>query len=381
MNYLIRHTLETLLVSGTALVLLYVAVAAVRKGRLSRVGAAVAICVSYAFLLFGLAMDAHRVQVAVNPFFATVYKAVYLAAMVNVLGIFALWTLYRVALGKWQSHSAGRRRFLQATYAAPAAVLGYGTFIERERFQLREVDLPVANLPAGLEGLRIAQVTDIHIGEFLPERDLERVVDMVNGTRPHLAVMTGDLVTKFGDPVDACLRQLQRIKSDAGLFGCMGNHEMYSDLEEYVESEAAAMGMQFLRNRARTLSFGGDLLHISGVDYQSKRLQRSYLQGAEKLVRPDATNLLLSHNPDTFRVAPDKKFQVQLSGHTHGGQIAVEILNPYLNVARFVTPYVAGYYHERGSSLYVSRGIGTIGLPVRAGVPPEVTLLRLRRMA
>lgn len=381
MAYLIRHILETLLVTGTGMVLLYVALRAVRSGKMSRTAAVILLSAAYAFLLFGLAMDTHRLQVELNPLFGTVYKALYLAAMVNVLGIFCLWTLYRAALGKWQQHSSGRRNFLKATYAAPAAVLGYGTFIEREKFQLREVDLPVANLPRGLEGLRIAQVTDIHIGEFLPERDLERVVDMVNGTRPHLAVMTGDLVTKFGDPVDACLRQLRRIRSDAGLFGCMGNHELYSELEDYVESEAAAMGMLFLRNRARTLSFGGDLLHVSGVDYQSKRLHRAYLEGSEKLIRPDATNLLLSHNPDTFRVAPDKKFQVQLSGHTHGGQIAVEILNPYLNVARFVTPYVAGYYHERGSSLYVSRGIGTIGLPVRAGVPPEVTLLRLRRMA
>lgn len=381
MAYLIRHILETLLVTGTGMVLLYVAFRAVRSGKMSRTAAVILLGLAYAFLIFGLAMDTHRLQVELNPLFGTVYKALYLAAMVNVLGIFCLWTLYRTALGKWQQHSSGRRNFLKATYAAPAALLGYGTFIEREKFQLREVDLPVANLPRGLEGLRIAQVTDIHIGEFLPERDLERVVDMVNGTRPHLAVMTGDLVTKFGDPVDACLRQLRRIRSDAGLFGCMGNHELYSELEEYVESEAAAMGMLFLRNRARTLSFGGDLLHVSGVDYQSKRLHKAYLEGSEKLIRPDATNLLLSHNPDTFRVAPDKKFQVQLSGHTHGGQIAVEILNPYLNVARFVTPYVAGYYHERGSSLYVSRGIGTIGLPVRAGVPPEVTLLRLRRMA
>lgn len=380
MNYLLRHTLEAILVSSSALVLLYASIGAVRTNKLSRKAAGAILCAAYAFLGFGFIMDANRVEAQLNPLFGTIYKALYLGLMVNVLGIFSLWAVYRVALGKWQSHSAGRRKFLKATYAAPAAVLGYGTFIERERFQLRELDFPVAGLAPGLEGLRIAQVTDIHLGEFLPERDLERVIDMVNGTRPHLAVMTGDLITKFGDPVDGCLRQLRRIRADAGLYGCMGNHEMYSDLEEYVETEAANMGMWFLRGRARTLEFGGSLLHIAGVDYQSKRLQGEYLKDAEKLTRPDATNLLLSHNPDTFRIAPDKKFQIQLSGHTHGGQIAVEILNPYLNVARFVTPYVAGYYHERGSSLYVSRGVGTIGLPVRVGVPPEVTLLRLRRM-
>ncbi|BDC47848.1 hypothetical protein F183_A01640 [Bryobacterales bacterium F-183] len=381
MRYLQRYLLETILVTSSGLVLLYAFIQLVRSGRLRKWTAALLLLVCSGLLAFGLLINAHRVEVLLPPTFGTVYKALYLAAMVNILGIFLLSRIYAIGLGKWQEHSTERRKFLKATYAAPAAVLGYGAFIERERFQLREVDLPVVGLPKGLEGLKIAQVTDVHIGEFLDERDLVRVIDMVNETRPHLAVMTGDLVTKFGDPVDACLRQLARIKSDAGLYGCMGNHEMYADLEEYVESEAARMGMLFLRNRAKTLMFGGDLLHITGVDYQTKRLNPQYLRGTEKLVRPDATNLLLSHNPDTFRVAPDKKFQIQLSGHTHGGQIAVEILNPYLNVARFVTPYVAGYYHERGSSLYVSRGVGTIGLPVRAGVPPEVTLLRLRRMA
>jgi hypothetical protein len=134
--------------------------------------------------------------------------------------------------------------------------------------------------------------------------------------------------------------------------------------------------MDFLRSRTRKLVFNGHPLYFSGVDYQS-RSRGPMLADAEKLAVPGEINILLSHNPDVFRISPQKGFQLTLSGHTHGGQIAVEYLNPHLNAARFVTPFVAGYYHERGGSLYVSRGVGTIGVPARIGVPPEVTLIRL----
>ena len=99
----------------------------------------------------------------------------------------------------------------------------------------------------------------------------------------------------------------------------------------------------------------------------------------KELVRPDAFNLLLSHNPDVFPVAARKGFPLTISGHTHGGQVRVEILQQDLNVARFFTPYVDGVYQENGSSIFVSRGIGTIGMPARLGAPPEVALIRLWR--
>ena len=100
---------------------------------------------------------------------------------------------------------------------------------------------------------------------------------------------------------------------------------------------------------------------------------------AEKLVVPGVANLLLSHNPDVFPVAVRKGYDAVLSGHTHGGQVTVEILNQTLNVARFATPYVAGLYRLEGRSCYVTAGIGTIALPVRIGAPPEITVVRLTR--
>ena len=102
-----------------------------------------------------------------------------------------------------------------------------------------------------------------------------------------------------------------------------------------------------------------------------------YLAGTEELVESDQFNLLLSHNPDVFPVAVQKGFDLVLSGHTHGGQINVEIFNRNLNVADFVTPYTKGLYTKENSAIYVNSGIGTIGMPVRLGAPPEITLIKL----
>ena len=379
MSFLIRHTLELSLFTVLFPLHLYVAyrlwnaprVLARRHGRAILLGVTAAL---FSLMIGGMLLDAVRVHSHLPSWFHALGRGLSLAWMMNCCGCAILYPFVR-SLQK-TGHSPQRRKLLQASYALPAAMIGYGTMIERDRFHLKEVNIPLVGLPRSLDGLRIVQLTDIHIGTFLSERELARVIDLANETKAHLAIMTGDLVTKVGDPLDDCLRQLARVKADAGLLGCMGNHEIYASAEAYVERNAARLGMDFLRNRSRKLVFNGHALHFSGVDYQSKS-RGPYLRGAEKLVVPGEMNILLSHNPDVFRISPQKGFQLTLAGHTHGGQIAVEYLNPYLNVARFVTPYVAGYYHERGGSLYVSRGVGTIGVPARIGVPPEVTLIRL----
>jgi predicted MPP superfamily phosphohydrolase len=274
-----------------------------------------------------------------------------------------------------------RRRLLNATgtalLAAPFAIVGYGALIERLDFHVREVDIPVPNLPDGLDGLRLLHLSDIHLSAFLSEKDLARVVDSANELRPHLALVTGDLITAAGDPLHACLRQLARLRADAGILGCMGNHEVYAMSENETEREGARLGISFLRGRAEPLRFGGAVLNLAGVDYQ--RTGQSYLRGAERMVLPGAYNVLLSHNPDVFPVAVDKGYNLTLAGHTHGGQVNVEILHQPINAARFFTPYVYGLYQGVAAAEYVTRGIGTIGVPVRLGAPPEIALLRLRK--
>jgi predicted MPP superfamily phosphohydrolase len=279
-------------------------------------------------------------------------------------------------------HSPERRRLIQAAgtvaAAAPFAVVAYGAIVERTNFQVREIDLPIPNLHTDLVGLRIGQLSDLHVSPWLSVRDAGRAVDMLNETKPYLTVVTGDVITQVGDPLDGAIRELGRLRADAGVLGCLGNHERYVQCQKYETREAAKYGIGILRHQSRLIRRGNGVLNVAGVDYQARR-DGEYLPDAEKLVVPGLANLLLSHNPDVFPVAVRKGYDAVMSGHTHGGQVTVEILNQTLNVARFVTPYVAGLYRLEGRSCYVTAGIGTIALPVRIGAPPEITVVRLTR--
>ena len=298
----------------------------------------------------------------------------------------AAWIIYRVLrLFRWRSEEADptRRALLRtagtAAVAAPFALVGFGTFIERTAFGIREIDIPIPDLHHDLEGLRLVQISDIHLSPFLSEREFARVVDAANGLRAHVMFITGDLISVRGDPLDACLDQIARLRADAGVLGCLGNHEIYARTEEYTTVQAARMGVLFLRSQARRLRFGNATLNVAGVDYQRMNKRAYYLPGAERLLSPGALNILLSHNPDVFPVAARQGWDFTLAGHTHGGQVNFEILNYGLNVARFYTPYVYGLYREGRPSIYVTRGIGTIGMPARLGAPPEISVLRLRK--
>jgi predicted MPP superfamily phosphohydrolase len=277
----------------------------------------------------------------------------------------------------------GRRRVLQAAgnvaLATPFVALTYGALIERLDFRVREVDVPIPGLPDDLDGLRLLHLSDIHLSPFLSEAEFARVIDAANGLHPHLAAVTGDLISHRGDPIDACIRQLGRLKADAGVVACMGNHERFAQLEDYTAAAAARVGIPFLRGQSMPLRFGKATLNVAGVDYQPLNQKSTYLRGAGRLVVPGETNLLLSHNPDVFPVASRQGYNLMLSGHTHGGQISVEILDQAISPARFFTHFVYGLYRQGPAAAYVTRGIGTIGIPARIGAPPEISLLRLRK--
>lgn len=279
------------------------------------------------------------------------------------------------------AHSPSRRGFLNlsgaALFATPVAAVGYGVFVQRLNFRLREQKIVIPGLAEDLDGLRIAQLTDIHLSPFLTERELAHCVAMANETYPHLALVTGDMISVSRDPLDACLKELSHLRAEAGIFGCLGNHEIYAGAEDYAASQGARLGIRYLRTEAARLKFGGAFMNLAGVDYQ--RFHHPYLTGTGRLVEPGIFNVLLSHNPDVFPVAAKQGYDLTVAGHTHGGQVRVEILREDLNIARFFTPYVDGLYTAGSRSIFVSRGIGTIGLPARLGAPPEVALLRLCR--
>jgi predicted MPP superfamily phosphohydrolase len=349
----------------------------VRRFRISRILNAV-LFLSEAFLFF-------ISQESVFPYVRRLFPSDYTLVITSGILILWCWLLTGVAVILWlkdrflQPHFRPERRAwltasAAAVCAAPAAVLCTG-ILTRKNFDIREVDLKFKNLPKDLRGLRLAQISDIHMGDFFSAHDLARAVAAANELRPDLAFVTGDLITTKWDPLDACVHELGKLRAFSGVWGCLGNHEMHARVENYTTAKALEFDIRFLRCQAVPLVFGESRLNLVGVDYQ--RGVRPYLENVEELVTPGAFNLLLSHTPDVFPVAARKGFDLTLAGHTHGGQINLAIAGANLNIADLGTPYTKGFYSLPGSSLYVNSGLGTIGVPVRIGAPPEITLIRL----
>jgi len=288
--------------------------------------------------------------------------------------------------------SPSRRTFFQ--YAAalagglPFLAATYGFAAGRLRYTIERVDVPVANLPPELDGLRIAQLSDIHIGDYMPPHEIARAVDMANSLQPDISFVTGDFVSSEGDPLDACITELSRLRAPLGVWGCNGNHEIYAGVEEEAERLFREKGMRLLRAQSAVVEHNGARFNLLGVDYQRDHMVSGehsgpMLREIEPMIRRDMPNFLLSHNPNSFPRAAELGIELSLAGHTHGGQVKVEIVDHSISPARLMTPFVAGLYHlpmnGQKAALYVNRGLGTFGFPVRIGVPPEITLLTLRR--
>ncbi len=169
----------------------------------------------------------------------------------------------------------GRRGFLQtATIGAgalPFALGGYGFLVGRRQYQVREVTLPVSRWPAELEGLRIVQLSDIHIGSYMSAADVARVVGMANELKADLAVVTGDFVTGAGDPLEDCVRELSRLQAPLGVWGCNGNHEIYAEAEASRRSFLRGTACSVLRQENVELVRHGQSFNLIGVDYQRPR--------------------------------------------------------------------------------------------------------------
>ena len=300
-----------------------------------------------------------------------------------------------------------RRTFFQ--YAAvlaggfPFLAATYGFAAERLRYTVERVDVPVANLPPELDGLRVAQLSDIHIGDYMPPREIARAVAMANDLQPDISFVTGDFVSGEGDPLDACVTESSRRRAPLGVWGCNGNHEIYAGVEDEAERLFREKGMRLLRASSAVVEHNGARFNLLGVDYQRDHMTSGeptgpMLQEVVHLIRRDMPNFLLSHNPNSFHRAAELGIELSLAGHTHGGQVKFEIVDHSVSPARLITPFVAGLYRlpmngnagiasgnglqtpgMQKAALYVNRGLGTLGFPVRIGVPPEITLLTLRR--
>ena len=292
---------------------------------------------------------------------------------------------------RYIAYLAGSLPFLAAVYGATAG---------RLRYRLVTVEVPITNLPPNLDGLRIVHVSDLHIGDFMPRTAIRRAVDMINAVQPDLAVLTGDLISHERDPLEDGIAELSRLRVPLGVWGCHGNHERWAGVEARTQELFARDGMHVLRQQCVELSWCGGRFNLIGVDDQRERARpgepSSMLRSIEAWVRRDIPNILLSHNPDTFPRAAALGIELSLAGHTHGGQIRFALGKRQWSPASLITPFVAGLYRlplghagqasseetaacpRKSAFLYVNPGLGTLGLPVRLGVPPEITVLTLR---
>jgi predicted MPP superfamily phosphohydrolase len=287
--------------------------------------------------------------------------------------------------------SPGRRQFLERTTAvaavAPFVAGTYGLLWGRLNLETTEKRIHLARLPKAFEGFRIAQLSDIHIGPFMPEHEIRKYVEIANALKPDMTVLTGDFVTWDAATQGAVVNALSGLRAPFGIYGCLGNHDAWSHVEESITELFRHAGFRILRQERVAVATGGDAFNLIGIDFQSlrrfgpggTRIVHRFLEGLETLVAPDMTNILLSHNPDTFDRAADLGIDLSMAGHTHGGQVALEFISPEIAPSRLVTPYVSGWFEKPGGQLYVNRGIGTIGVPIRIGAPPEITVYQLTR--
>jgi predicted MPP superfamily phosphohydrolase len=261
----------------------------------------------------------------------------------------------------------------------PLAALGItsvGYVNARRTAAVVDVDIPIANLPKPLHGFTIAQISDVHVGPTIKRPYLEAVVDAVNRLQADLVAVTGDLVDGPVQQLAPHVEPLARLASRHGTFFVTGNHEYYSGVAGWIV-ELRRLGLQVLLNEHVVIERGGEALVVAGVTdhggHHWLEHHRSDPQAAIAGAPADAAvKLLLAHQPRSAPAAAAAGFDLQLSGHTHGGQFW-----PWNHFVRLQQPFTAGLYRWRSLWVYVSRGTGYWGPPKRFGAPSEITRLRL----
>jgi uncharacterized protein len=267
----------------------------------------------------------------------------------------------------------------------PGQLLGAGVvaagawaLLEPARLKVRRLDVRLDRWPDRLDGLCVAVVSDLHTGApWVDERKVERIVAKVNAQRPDLVTLVGDYAdpgVPLGKPVapEAVAEELAALQAPLGVFAVLGNHDWY----HYGERVARALreaGLEVLENDAVAVEHHGEVLWIAGL--ADMRERDADVSVALAMVPPQQALIALTHDPDMFPSLRDRA-HVVLAGHTHGGQIGLPLLR------RAAAPssrgYTGGEVREGGGYMYVSRGVGTTGLPIRLAAPPEIAVLRLR---
>ena len=269
------------------------------------------------------------------------------------------------------SRRAALKGVLATTVGVVTGSATYGVAYERHRVGVTHATLPVTALPPALEGLRVALLTDIHHSRLVGADDIQEAVQLALAERPDLIVLGGDYVT-FGDRafVGPVAELLAPLRAPHGVFAILGNHDDDKDMPGAL----AGRGFTVLKDQRTRLMVRGEPLELAGIRFWTRKPA-----DLTRVVRnAKGTVLLLAHDPRRLVEAADLNIPAVLSGHTHGGQVVLPGLGA---VAKTRFPILEGIGRRENTSIFVSRGIGTVYVPVRFNCPPEVALVTLARAA
>ena len=242
--------------------------------------------------------------------------------------------------------------------------------------EITETDIWLNRLSPAHDGLKIAQLTDVHHSLFTPLGEIQRAVHIANHLRPDLVALTGDYVTLSPAYIWPVARALGKLRARLGVFAILGNHDFRVDPEEITRA-LRAQRIRVLRNAHCALRAGSARLWVVGVD--DLWWEAADIHAALRSVPARDPKILLCHNPLGIHMAAAHGIDLMLSGHTHGGQVRLPMVGSVYGRSKLGERFVEGWNRLDGTQIYVSRGIGKVLVPLRFGCPAEVTLLRLRR--
>ena len=281
-----------------------------------------------------------------------------------------------------QPFDESRRQFLihsmnLGLLAVTGGLVSYGVFAARREPTLMEIDVPIDNLPDALVGLKIVQISDIHLGPTIKGDFLKRIVSRVNAQKPDLIALTGDLVDGSVDYLEDDVTPLMDLQSKLGAYFVTGNHEYYSGVDKWLP-RITKLGFETLQNEHRVVDHNGSKILIGGVtDIMAHQIVPEHRSDpAKSIANAPAVDfkLLLAHQPNSIFEASKAGYDLQLSGHTHGGQFY-----PFTYAVKAAHSYSSGLHKHDGTWIYVSSGTGYWGPPMRIGVPSEITVLKLSK--
>lgn len=305
-----------------------------------------------------------------EPYF--VHWCAALGSAIPIALVSVLVPLGESTLGYPVSFSFG---FPLGTYLTMLALAFWGVFIRRRWVEVREVEVAIPGLPRAFDGYRIAHLSDLHIGGLTPRAFGESWAKRANAKKPDLVAVTGDMVTSGTNFHDDIATVIGKLEAPDGVMVAMGNHDYFGEGEPLV-GLLREKGARVLRNEGVTIERNGERIFVAGVDDNWSR--RDNLDKALASREAGLTTVLLAHDPVMFAAAKEAGVELTLSGHTHGGQIAMPFVPKKLSLAQLTHEHFLGLYREGASAVYVHAGLGTTGPPVRIGAAPEIAILVLR---